>query len=285
MIVKIIASKNKNFRKLLEYILNDKDKLFNEKKKSFVITYNLKGNSVQEWEKQYLENEKCRKIKRTDSVIFTHEILTWHKDDAQNLSLEKMEDMAREYIRLRNPMGIFLAAPHFDKEHYHVHICASGIEYKTGKGLRMTKADFQKLKKDIQQYQKEKYPELSKSVVHHGKEKKVQAPLTDKEYQMKLRTGRATQKEQLIVILNSCYEKATSRENFFELLKESGLKTYKRGGKTTGIVYCNKKFRLKRIGFDEERIEELNKSLNRGKELTQTRGKKEKNIERKIEIT
>ncbi len=75
----------------------------------------------------------------------------------------------------------------FDKQHYHIHICASGIEYKTGKSLRLTKPELQKLKKDIQQFQMGRFPELSNSVVQHGK--KLNFVLTDKEYPIKLRTG------------------------------------------------------------------------------------------------
>jgi hypothetical protein len=159
---------------------------------------------------------------------------------------------------------MYVAVPYFDKQHYHIHICASGIEFKTGKSLRLTKPELQKLKKDIQQFQIERFPELSKSVVHHGKREK--SLLTDKEYQIKLRTGRETDKEQLIGMLKTCYKKANSRETFFQLVKECKLIPYKRGGKTSGIVFNNKKFRLKRLGFTEERIMDLDKSFKRGRE-------------------
>ena len=142
----------------------------------------------------------------------------------------------------------------------------------------MTKAAFQVLKKNIQQYQLDKFPELSKSVVDHSK--KTKAILTDKEYQMKLRTGRATQKEQLIGILNTCYKQSNSKENFWELLKECKLKVYERGGKISGLNFANKKFRFSRLGFTEQRIEELNKSLNREKELSISRGNRHKIINR-----
>jgi len=176
---------------------------------------------------------------------------------------------------------MFLAVPHFDKEHYHIHICASGIEYQTGKSMRLSKTNLQVLKKKIQQYQIERYPELSKSVVNHGKPPKEQALLSEKEYQYKLRTGRATDKEQLIGMLKTCYKKANSKDDFFEMLKESGVKTYIRGGKISGVVFCNKKFRLKRLGFTDDRLQELDKSLKREKGLSELRKKsKEKIISR-----
>jgi len=255
-------------------MLNDKDRLFDASGKSFVITHNLKGNSIAEWEKQFKFNETYRQRKRSDSVYFTHEILSWHRDDAKNITLEKMEVMAREYIKLRNPKGMYVTVPHFDKEHYHIHICASGVEYKTGKALRLSKTELTKLKKDIQQFQLERFPELSKSIVVHGrKEKSVSS---EKEYQMKFRTGRETEKEIVLAKLKTCYKKADSKEIFFELLKECGLKTYERSGKVTGIAHGKYKFRFRRLGFSEERLEELERLQGRNHELK---------VSRKINLT
>lgn len=251
--------------------MDNKDRLFDKSGKSFVIAYNLKGNTISEWEKQFRDNELYRLRKRTDSVLLTHEILSWHRDDAGNISLAKLEAMTRQYIQMRNPKGMYVATGHFDKQHYHVHICASGIEYKTGKSLRLPKTELQKLKKEIQQYQIEHFPELAKSIVQHGRKEK--SLTTEKEYQLKLRTGRDSSKEQLIVILTSCYNKANSRKMFFKLLNEVGLKTYDRGGKTTGIVFSGLKFRFKRFGFSEDKLQELNKSLVRSGALKTTRNR------------
>lgn len=284
-------------------MLHDEGRLFNKEKRSFVITHNLRGNSINQWETQYIENETFRLRKRKDSVLYTHEIISFHKDDAENISLDKLELMARAYIQMRKINGMFVAIPHFDKDHYHIHICASGLEYHTGKSLRMTKVEFQKLKKDIQNYQLEHFPELSKSVVRHnnkvkskeqerGQDKKRskennEVTKTEKEYQFKLRTGRATEKEQIIGILKTCYKAAESKDDFFKKLNECGLKTYIRGGKITGIIFENHKFRLSRIGFTEERLEELNRTFKRGTEINKTRevkdrNEKDKNISRNL---
>lgn len=260
-------------------MINDKDRLFDKDGHSFAITHNLKGDSIKEWDKQFRANEEYRQYKRVNSVILTHEILSWHKDDAKDISLGKLEDMAREYIQQRNPNGMYIAVPHFDKEHYHVHICASGIEYRTGKAMRLAKKDLQELKQKVQQYQLDKYPELNKSIVNHGKQKKEYA-LSDKEQKFKERTGRATDKEQLVGMLKTCYKKANSKDNFFELLKESGLSTYIRGGKISGIVFSERKFRLKTLGFTEERLQELEKTLKQTKELSNMREKTKEKISR-----
>ncbi len=189
-----------------------------------------------------------------------------------------METMAKEYIRQRNPKGMYVAVPHFDREHYHIHILASGIEYRTGKSLRLSKPDLQKLKKDIQQYQIEWFPEFSKSIVEHGKKEK--SFISDKEYQVKLRTGRETEKEKLLGMLKTCYKKANSKEMFYQLLNECGLETYERGGKISGIAHGKYKFRFNRLGYSEDRLNDLNKIIVRSKELGVSRNKQQ---ERKIE--
>lgn len=264
-------------------MINDKDRLYDKEGRSFAITHNLKGDSITAWVKQFQANEQKRQRKRSDSVYLTHEILSWHRDDAKNITLTKMEAMAREYIKQRNPRGLYVAVPHFDKEHYHIHICASGVD-KTGMSLRLPKCDLLKLKKDIQEYQIEKYPELSRSIVNHGKAREKSqaggAIKSENEYQFKLRTGRESEKELLIGMLKTCYKMAVSKDDFFQKLKECGLETYERSGKITGIIKENIKFRFNRLGFTEERIEELDKSFNRGKELSASRKNKQKIINR-----
>jgi hypothetical protein len=259
-------------------MLEKKGKILNLKGESFAITHNLRGEEIEDWVQQFQENEKYRQYNHKKKNYLTHEIISFHKEDVKNISLEKMEDMAREYIQLRNPKGMYVAIPHFDRQNFHIHLCVSAIEYKSGKSLRMSKQQFQELKKNIQKYQQEKYPELSKSVVEHGKNG---INISDKEYQMKLRTGRITEKEKVIGILKDCFKKGISKSDFLIKVQEAGLKTYDRGGKTTGILFGKHKFRFSRLGFTEEKMKELNKLFSRGKELSEARGKsKGKNINR-----
>src|ERR1017187_4724480 len=102
MIVKLKSHK-KSCHNLLEYMLHDEHRMFDKTGRSFVITHNLKGKNIKDWERQFNENETYRKQKRKKHAFVTHEILSWHRDDAKNMSLEKMEAMAQEYINLRNP--------------------------------------------------------------------------------------------------------------------------------------------------------------------------------------
>ncbi len=268
-----------SFYKLMDYMMNDQDRLFDKNAQSFAIAHNLKGSSIEEWDKQFRKNESYRLNHRKDSIVATHEMISFSKEDAKNISIDKMEDISREYIRQRNPNGMYIAVPHFDKEHYHIHLCVSGIEYKTGKGMRLGKKELQIFKQKIQQYQIEKYPELSKSVVNHGGRPKEPA-LSDREYRYKMRTGRATDREQLAVKLKTCYKSSISKEDFFGKLNECGLATYIRGGKTYGVVHENKKYRFKGLGFTDKSMDDLDRAIKRNEELNKLRDRGEKNINR-----
>jgi len=250
-------------------MMNDKERLYDAQGKSFALTHNLRGDTIDKWVKQFTENEQYRKIKRKDSNYLTHEILSWHKDDAKNISLDKMEAMAREYIRLRNPKGMYVAVPHFDKQHFHVHVCSAGLEYRTGKSSWMTKGEFQNLKQQIESFQKEKYPELSKSLVQHSKKEKVK--ITEKEYQFKLRTGKETLKEKLSEKINLCLAKAGSMDDFIQMLNENGFTPYKRGGRFSGTWFRNRKFRFNRLQINIAKVEELNKGVERQSQIQITR--------------
>lgn len=66
------------------------------------------------------------------------------------------------------------------------------------------------------------------------------------------------------------------------MLKESGLLTYVRGRRISAVIYGERNFRLKSLGFTEERLQGLEKTLKRTRELSEKRGEtKEKEIRRK----
>jgi hypothetical protein len=253
MIVKIKSYKRMAaLQPVIYYVLGNRERLFNKKGRSFLFTNNFKGQTPLEWVHEIRANEKHRRHKRKNNVMFTQEIISFHRGDSKNISIPKMRDITGEYIRLRNPNGLYIATPHFDKHHWHIHIIAAAVEYGSGKSLRMSREQLGQLKKDIQAYQLEKYPELSRSVVRHGRKKK--AKLTEKEYQYKMRTRKRTKREEIRDIINSCARNVNSQDEFFERLRSQKLETYVRGGKIYGVTNGEKRYRFKTLGIDLDSI-------------------------------
>ena len=102
--------------------------------------------------------------------MLTHEFLSFSPEDTPQLTVEKLYDLTRAYIYFRNPNGMYVAVPHFDKDHIHIHLCVASIEYRSGSSMRMTKTQFRQFKHKVQEYQVEHYPELTHSLVDHGKQ-------------------------------------------------------------------------------------------------------------------
>ena len=61
---------------------------------------------------------------------------------------------------------IAIARPHSDKEHLHLHFMISPNELQNAQSIRLNKKEFEALRRTIEEYQLERYPELQHSYVH-----------------------------------------------------------------------------------------------------------------------
>lgn len=234
MIIKSHTRKNQSFRQLLEYMF----KGLPDQESPLIITHNLTGHTLNDWVAEFEENESHRKRKAKNQVFVAHEILSWHNQDRNNLTKEMIEDMTREYIRQRNPNGLYVAVAHFHQAHPHVHICASGIEYKTGTSMRLSKAEFRAMKMMVEDYQVQRYPELSHSRIVHGQGKRY----NNREYYVKHR-----HKQDLIDLLDSI--EADSLFQWCDTAESRGAIPYYRRGKLTGVKFQGRKYRFRTLGI------------------------------------
>ena len=65
------------------------------------------------------------------------------------------------------------------------------------------------------------------------------------------------------------YSKATSSDNFIELLKAKGHEIYKRGNKLG--IKTNRKYRLATLGYPIEKLQLLDQDIERNKRLSQVK--------------
>lgn len=253
MIIKSQARKSiKSIGQLLEYVTRADALYKTEDGRTLILKNNLRGQSLDGWCAQYITNEegRVRKMKGTNAVY--HEILAWHELDRTNITIEKLERMAREYIRLRNPNALVLATAHSDKDHIHIHFVVSGVQKGTGESLRVSRDTFKQMKLDMETYQQQHFPELVHSVVEHERNKNVKAKsakanITEKEYQMKLK-GKPTEKEKLMADIKLIQQTARTEEQFIEMLQQMGYKPYYRNGRFAGVEK-KRKYRLDSLYF------------------------------------
>lgn len=237
----------------------------------FLLKWNIKGDSIEEWVEQFAEAEQYRKYRRKDNIKLFHSILSFKKEDSKSLTSQKLKDFTRKYISLNNPRGQYVAVPHFDKEHWHVHVVFSAVDRTTGMSLSLRFNELTELKQNLQAYQIEKYPELKHSIVEHGKKEKDQERvLTDAEYHIKKR-GHKTKKAQVIETIQEALDQASTTKEFIEKLNEVNMPIYGRGGKELyGVTFGAKNYRFSTLDFTNQIIE-LNKQTDRLQELQNIR--------------
>lgn len=219
-----------------------------------VFTHNFRGATPKEWIHEFKVNESYRKHPRADQVLLRHSILSLSpEEDPQYATREVMEDLARKYIELRGEDGMYIVGIHEEKSHLHAHIAESGLKLYTGMAHRMTKDDMHRIKVELQQYQKDKYPQLSFSLADHGKGAEY---LRDAEYFLKKRNERTLTKETIRQKVAEAYTQSKTQKEFLELLRDGhGLLHYERNGRMQGLVDAEgTRFRFSRLDVDIEAL-------------------------------
>lgn len=119
---------------------------------------------------QFNANDEKRLIPHKRANKAYHEIISFHAKDSEHLSKEDMLKIARKYAKERSPNSLVVASMHRNKEHLHIHLIASAVEFETGKVKRLSKNQFRELKQSLERYQ-EQHLDLEHSKVNHSKKK------------------------------------------------------------------------------------------------------------------
>ncbi len=263
------------FGQKIDYILSDKERA--KEIDSFEIYQNIRhrnrDGAVQTFQANDVyrkENADKKKIK--NSVVAYHDILSFHHKDEKQLDQIILRDLTEQYIQLRCPNAVVFAKPHLHNKNLHVHILISGSDYKSKTLSRLSDAKWNKVRREIEKYQKEHYPQLENSLVYENigkKKRKGTSKRKENERMMRERTkstGQANKildKDLMKKAVLDFVKIADSKERFFELVKAHGIETYTRkikGKEQPYGVICNgRKMRFSTIGIKKETLEELNR--------------------------
>jgi len=245
MIIKSLSRQTKSFGALYKYLTRDKD--------SILRGFNLYSNpySKKETVKEFLQNADYLKRSRGKNYYY-HEIISLVKNNLSKMEQEKiLSDLASKYISLRAENHLTFTALHTDKKHTHIHLMISANEYMGTKRVRLSKKDFNTIQKEIEQYANTIYPELGKTK-HYNK---------NFEYFK-------NKKEELLYKLDEIFKKSSSKDLFEKMCTNHEIEFYTRG-KNTGVIFYDKKYRLKTLGKLDE-YEKLTEHFTKQKEKEKT---------------
>lgn len=272
MIIKSMSRSSKSFSQLYDYLMRDEN--------SSCFTRNAYSNPKNKKEliKEFMKNSDFLKNSRGKNYLY-HELLSL---EVNNLSLEEQKkiliDLANKYLSLRANNHLAFGVLHNDKEHIHLHLMISSNEINGEKRVRLSKRELASIQATLEHYKNEKYKELEKTSMYQDKKDLSKQKI--KEQEINHRRKVKTKKEQLKENLEKLFKTATSKTYFYNHLKNLNLEIYTRG-KTVGVIYENKKYRLKTLGLEKE-YNSLIKRLEiiKEREIRRERVKEEKVFQR-----
>lgn len=201
--------------------------------------------------KQFEGNEQKRKIQRKNANRAYHEIISFHKADTQHLPKKVLLKIARKYAKERAPNAMVVSTMHSDKDHLHIHNVISAVEFATGKPIRLSRKEFNGVKKRMELWQN-KTLGLEHSKVNHSKKKEAMLQL-DIERELNLR-GKRSERQEIQSKLVKVFSEARTELVYYKQLEKAGLELYSRGGKIVGVHGLKRRYRLKTLGFSPKRI-------------------------------
>ncbi len=244
MIIKSMSRKTPSFHQLIRYIDHVQDA-------GAPIHHNLVEKSPTAIQTEFQTNARLLPPRKNGNILY-HEVLSFGEKDSAHLSPAILEDLTRTYLEKRAPHALAYARAHFDTDSPHVHLMLSANNLESTKRLRLSKKQFRKVQKEVEEYQKQQYPFLEHSLAQ-GK-RKTAAPRISREERERARRGeqKPTRKEEVRQLVSTVLEKAPSGTACYQHLLSLGLKLYKRGN-LVGIEEKKngRKYRLKTLGLAE----------------------------------
>ena len=270
MIIKSLTRKQPSFSQLIEYM--DKETEIEG------FTYNCwnDGLDPEVVEQEFLENYQHLPKRKNGNALY-HEIIALprNSDIPRDQRRAILRDLVDQYVQQRAVNQMVYGQIHTDTDYLHCHLMISANSIGSAKRERLTKKRFSEIKKELERYKLEKYGEYFPEQVFNPKSPN-RSQESHREYELKHRTGKPSQKEQIKAIAEKLIAGSSNESKFSKALEGHNLKFYRRGKNLTpGIVDLSsgKRYRLKTLGLDI-----TTKRLERSCELKNCRS-----LEKKVE--
>ncbi|MBL7005104.1 MAG: hypothetical protein ISR69_13890 [Gammaproteobacteria bacterium] len=247
-----MSRKTASFGQLTEY-MSDIDK----SDERYHVHQNIFSRKVEDIEEEFHQNASFM-AKRKNGNYMYHEVLSISKSDEleDKIQKEMLREIAYEYAQKRAKHNLVFGCLHDDHDnqlHYHFIISANAVG--DAKRTRLSKAQFDQFKKDLELKVLKDYPELNQKQLISKKHTKSysKANTSNKEQEFKRRTKKPSQKELFKQRLTEIFEKSEDKQSFFDNLAKAKIEIYTRG-KTIGFIdlETGRKHRLKTLGLEGE---------------------------------
>jgi len=274
-----MSRKHKSFSQLFNYMKNGSS----QNSDYDFFSKNLYTNNGKEITAEFLRNAQLLKNRANGNYLF-HEVISLTKSKQLTLDQEKerLFDIVREYTEKRCNNNLVTGFLHDEKtNNIHYHLMISSNEIGEYKNKRLTKFEFDTLKKETEKYVIDKYPELEQDIIinwqkNSAKKSQQKTKQSNKAGEVKRKGKRLEKKEKITETLKTIFAQSHSKDDFFNRLSAQNIELYNRGN-TIGFINTsdNKKYRLKTLALESEfqRINDLMAPVKNTEKKATTKGK------------
>lgn len=255
MIIKSMSRKEATFGQLIGYMNRE------AAADRYSLWHHCYARKERELETEFKRNASHLRT-RKNGVYLYHEILSITK--TAHLSEQEMKEalrkIAQEYVLRRCPNNMVYGVIHDDHTHHlHYHLLISANEAGQADRTRLSRADFQTLKVEMERRVLVEFPALRQKVAIE--KKPYDERLSQRGAELKRRTGKTPVRDRVQEKIGEIFADSLTRQELFNRLAKSGMNLYIRG-KNIGIQdeKTGRKFRLARLGLTE-RFEELSRRI------------------------
>lgn len=245
MIIKSMSRKDCSFGQLVAYMEKDAGER--------AVFHNLYGNgrtARDEIVREFEENASFLP-KRANGNVLYHEIVSLSAGHGldREAAARVLGDIGHEYLARRAPGQIAYGVMHKDTDHLHLHLCISANAIGSGKRERLSKKDFARVQKEVEELVRTRYPEIRQEAVYARGRHPEAVKTTAREQAMAGRTGKASRKAEIAARAHAALALAGSERELSALLASEGLVLSKRGKNWTLEATDGSRYRLSTLGL------------------------------------
>jgi hypothetical protein len=230
MMVKSMPRKSMSFQQLLEYVNQPK-----EKGRVLLQNFRTKKDDPPAIHREFLGNAR-RLSRRKNGNLLYHEILSFSDLDKARVTPAIIEDLTRFYLARRAPYALAYGKAHFNTDCPHIHLVISANNFGSASRNRLTKAQFRAVIRELEDYQRERYPALSHSLVLAPNPSKPRSRRAEHERRSRLRQqgkNLPSQKETMRALVLRELAASPSGEILLRNLGKEGIRLTCRGRTVT----------------------------------------------------
>ncbi|MCB0515548.1 MAG: relaxase/mobilization nuclease domain-containing protein [Bacteroidetes bacterium] len=259
MIIKSKTRKDKSFDQLLDYLFREETEELDERR--FTLAWGFDAavelTDVAALTEVFMANSKYMRGEKR--VKMYHEIASFAPEDSGYITKAMLMDIAENYRATRASRSLCICRPHFDKGHIHLHFMFSGNEKGTNKSIRVNKQEFAAQKERINDYQKERYPQLEMSYHQRRRQPQLkryreQEQRQETAYCMERYNKPLSQRTALQEVYATTLQNSVDFHSLLQQLTAKGYEVYKRGEIPTGVVVEGRKYRFSTLALDKESV-------------------------------